>query len=56
MTKKERLYVLQAIDSEGFDYAFRHYSSFSKIEDTEFHRLRIAYEIAAQKLEDYIGG
>ncbi len=52
---KDRQDVLGIIDCEGFDYAFRHYSSFDKIKDKEFHKLRQAYVEAANKLEEYIG-
>ena len=43
------------VSSEGFDYAFRRYSSFQGIDDPEFHRLREAYVKAAEELERYIG-
>ena len=54
MTKSQREYLLCVIDSEGFDYAFRQYSSFDKIKDSEFHRLRTNYEKAADALEKYV--
>ncbi len=28
------------MNNEGFEYCFKHYSSFSEIEDEEFHNLR----------------
>jgi rubrerythrin len=40
-------------ESEGFDYAFRFYSSFKEIKDKKFHSLRKAYVKAAQALSDY---
>ena len=55
MTKTERNYVETIIDNEGFDYAFRHYTDFSKVTDETFHELRKAYVAAAKKLADYIG-
>ena len=42
------------MNQEGFHYCFKHYSSFSDIEDQEFHKLRKAYLSAADKLEKYI--
>lgn len=55
MTAKETQRVLDTIENEGFDYAFRHYSCFSEIKDEEFHKLRVAYVQAAEDLADYIG-
>jgi hypothetical protein len=40
--------------AEGFHYCFNGYSSWEDVEDPEFHRLRQAYLVAAQKLEDYV--
>jgi hypothetical protein len=42
------------MNQEGFHYCFKHYSSFSDIEDQEFHKLRKTYLSAADKLEKYI--
>jgi hypothetical protein len=42
------------MNQEGFHYCFKHYSSFSDIEDQEFHKLRKSYLSAADKLEKYI--
>jgi hypothetical protein len=54
--KKDRMEGVRAcIESEGFDYAFRHYSSFDDVKDKNFHALREAYVRAAQALEDYVG-
>jgi hypothetical protein len=46
--------VAAAVDNEGFDYAFRHYSDFSEVKDEEFHRLRVAYVEAASQLAEYV--
>lgn len=46
--------VLQVIGAEGFDSAFRHYSSYRDINDEKFHELRKAYIAAANELIDYI--
>lgn len=46
--------VRYAVKNEGFDYAFRCYSSFTEIDDAKFHKLREAYLAAAKALEDYI--
>lgn len=55
MTKKERKYVTERVDNEGFDYCFVHYSDFKEIEDEEFHKLREAYLEAQYKLAEYVG-
>jgi Zn-finger domain-containing protein len=39
--------VRNKVEYEGFDYAFRQYSSFEGVIDPEFHRLRQAYRDAA---------
>lgn len=44
-----------AIDCEGFDYAFRSYSSFKDVNDARFHELREAYVKAADALAAYVG-
>ncbi len=46
--------VKAAIEKEGFDYAFRNYSSFDEIKDEKFHALREAYVKAVQELESYV--
>lgn len=55
MTKKERTYVRETVESEGFEYAFVNYTDFEDIKDEEFHRLRKAFLEAHTALEDYIG-
>lgn len=55
MTKKEKDDLLSKVDNEGFDYAFRHYSSFEEIKDKKFHELREKYKKAADELASYIG-
>jgi hypothetical protein len=42
------------MDSEGFDYCFRKYSSWSEIEDETLHQLIDQYVEMAEKLENYI--
>lgn len=54
MTGKDKQYVLNIIDNEGFDYAFTGYSDFKEVKDPEFHRLRKAYLKAAKELEKYL--
>jgi len=39
---------------EGFDYCFRHYSSFEEIKDEKFHELRLKYIQIAEELENYV--
>lgn len=54
MKAKDKEQLCFTVDNEGFDYAFRHYSSFDKIKDKRFHQLREAYVKAAGELEEYI--
>lgn len=54
MNDNERMEVCDAIESEGFDYAFTCYSLFSHIKDKKFHELRQAYLDATRALEDYL--
>lgn len=46
--------VRDKIESEGFNYGFRFYSTFEEVEDVEFHKLRVAYVEAAEALEGYL--
>ncbi len=55
MKKKDRDYVLNTIENEGFHYAFVHYSDFEEIVDPEFHKRREAYQQASRELADYVG-
>lgn len=54
MTKNEKVDVVSTIDNEGFDYAFRHYSSFEEIKDKKFHDLRKQYIAICEEIEKYI--
>lgn len=54
MTGRELARIVDAVDNEGFDYTFRHYSSFKDIEDSEFQILRKAYVDAGDALEKYL--
>lgn len=55
MQKGDALSVLEIVNAEGFDGAFRHYSSYRDIQDQRFHELRKAYIAAANELIDYLG-
>jgi hypothetical protein len=46
--------VTAVVENEGFDYAFRFYSSFKEVKDVEFHLLRQAYVKAANALAEYL--
>jgi len=46
--------VFDAMDGEGFDYCFMHYSEWKEIKDPEFHELRKAYMKAAKALQKYV--
>lgn len=54
ITRDTLEFVALKAEEEGFDYCFRDYSSFSDVNDEEFHRLRRAYIDAAKELEKYI--
>ena len=47
-------YVQAKMRDEGFDYCFRHYSSFEEVEDEKFHSLRESYRKIAEELEEYV--
>jgi hypothetical protein len=55
MTQEEKNYVTCKVESEGFDYAFRHYSNYEDIKDPKFHELRKAYLKAVEDLIKYLG-
>ena len=55
MTPEQKETVMAVVDSEGFDYAFCDYSNFEEIKDEEFHKMRVAYTVAARKLKEIIG-
>lgn len=55
MTKKEKLKVCEAVESEGFDYIFVHGSNFENIKDQHFQSLVRDYIAAQEALSDYIG-
>ena len=46
--------VRYRMDTEGFHYCFKHYSSFIDVDDDEFHRLRKKYLDASEELETYV--
>ena len=47
-------YLNAKMRDEGFDYCFRHYSSFEEIKDEKFHELRLKYIQIAEDLENYV--
>jgi len=55
MTKKERLILLDRIDSEGMEYTFIHYSDFQEIKDKKFRELYDKYVTAHNELALYLG-
>jgi hypothetical protein len=55
MTRKAFAEVNNAIDNEGFEYAFVSYSNFPNIKDRKFHELREAYLDAYRRLKEYVG-
>ncbi len=55
MDKYQQQAVIDIIDSEGFEYAFVHYSNFDDVENEEFHAVRKEYLKAREKLAKIIG-
>ena len=47
-------YVVETVENEGFYYAFRDYSDFKEVEDEEFHRLRMEFLKAGERLGKYL--
>ena len=47
-------YLNAKMRDEGFDYCFRHYSSFEEIKDEKFQELRLKYIQIAEELENYV--
>jgi hypothetical protein len=54
MTGKEKKYVLNIIENEGFEYTFEYYSNFEEIKDEQFHKLKDVYLKAKEELKSYI--
>ena len=62
MEKIDKLYeqlenfqmVQYRMANEGFDYCFKHYSSFEQVEDEKFHSLRESYIKISEELEEYV--
>ena len=46
--------VRYKMKQEGFDYCFKHYSSFEEIQDDKFHELRKKYLDISNELEEYV--
>ena len=55
MKKREKQEIIDTIECEGFDYAFRFYSTFDGVKDSKFHKLRVAYVQAANALSEFLG-
>lgn len=54
INKEENKSIVGDIESEGFEYAFVHYSNYDDIKDSQFHRLRKAFLEARKDLADYL--
>lgn len=54
MYKKDKRYVSDIVEQEGFDYAFTDYTDFHEVKDEKFHELRNAYIKAKEDLQNYI--
>lgn len=54
LTDDEKEHIQALVDNEGLEYTFVCKTSFKKIKDPEFHRLRVAFLDAHTALNDYI--
>lgn len=54
MKAKDLDYIRETVDSEGFDYAFVHYSNFEEVKDEEFHKLREAFLKARREFVEFL--
>lgn len=54
ITKKQKENLGYTIDTEGFDYAFCHSSSWDEIKDEQFQKLKNEYIQAKENLENYL--
>ena len=46
--------VRYRMEDEGMEYCFRHYSSFSDVEDAEFHKLRLNLIQLMEQIEQFV--
>jgi hypothetical protein len=46
--------VQYRIDEEGFEYCFKHYSSWEEIKDEKFHQMRLEVLKQMKELRNYI--
>ena len=46
--------VRYRMEDEGMEYCFRHYSSFSGVEDAEFHKLRLNLIQLMEQIEQFV--
>ena len=56
MSTSDAQSILSIISTEGFDSAFKHYSTYNDITDNHFHMLRKNYIEAADELYYYLSG
>ena len=55
LTGEELEQVQDAVELEGFDYAFMHWFNLEDFKDAELRRLAKAYRAAAEELAEYVG-
>lgn len=55
LTTEDKEYIDGVVETEGFDYGFKHYTNFPDIKDKKFHQLRKAYLAAREELVNYCG-
>lgn len=55
MNKEDAQNVCDRINTEGFHYAFVHYSTFPEVKDERFHELRKNYLKSIEEMKKYLG-
>ena len=55
MSKQTLQDVLDAVETEGFDYAMRFYSNWKDVDNEEFQQLYTKYIESANELENFLG-
>ena len=54
LSKEDTELILSYIETDGFNYTFTSKSSFDDVKNADFHKLRLAYLEAEDKLENYL--
>lgn len=54
LSREDTELILSYIETDGFNYTFTSKSSFDDVGNADFHKLRLAYLEAEDKLENYL--